>query len=101
LIQEYFTWEILLTQAGAVAAVLLFTQLFKGVGAIQRIPTRLFSYAVALLVLLAALFFTGQLSPETAALALINSAVISVAANGGFELLKQGVSSSKAKDETT
>ena len=95
MIESYFTWEILLTQAGAVAAVLLFTQLFKGVGWIQRIPTRLFSYSIALLVLLAALFFTGDLMPETAALALINAAVVSVAANGGFELLKQGVNSVK------
>ena len=53
---EFFTWTTLATYAGATAAVGLITQLFKGVGFIDKIPTRITSYAIALVVLVAATF---------------------------------------------
>ena len=57
--QDFFTWAMLATYAGAVLATTLITQLLKGVGFIDRMPTRIFSYIVALAVLLVATFFTG------------------------------------------
>ena len=41
---EFFTWAVLLTYAGATLATSLVTQLIKGVGFIDKIPTRLTSY---------------------------------------------------------
>ena len=79
---EFFTWTTLATYAGATAAVGLITQLFKGVGFIDKIHTRITRYAIALVVLLAATFFTGGLTLEGGALCVINAVVVSLAANG-------------------
>jgi hypothetical protein len=84
---DFFTWEMLATYAGATLATTLVTQIFKGVGFIDKIPTRFFSYAVALIVLLAGLFFTGGLTVNSAVLCLINAVVVSLAANGAYDLV--------------
>ena len=65
--------------------VLVLTQLTKGIGILKKIPTQLWSYLLALLVLLPGLYFTGGLTLESVALALLNAAIVSLAANGGYE----------------
>jgi len=87
---EFFTWSMLTSYAGAVLATGLVTQLLKGVPAIDRMPTRLFSYLTAALLLLLSTFFTGGLSFESAALALVNAVVVALAANGAFDALQAG-----------
>lgn len=82
---EFFTWSSLATYAGATLATTLFTQLLKEVGFIKRIPTRLFSYIIAVVLLFFATLFTGGLTVETGALSLINAVVVSLAANGTFD----------------
>ena len=82
---EFFTWAVLLTYAGATLATSLITQLIKGLGFIDKIPTRITSYAIALVVLLAATFFTGGLTLEAGALCVINAVVVSLAANGAYD----------------
>ena len=82
---EFFTWAVLLTYAGATLATSLITQLIKGLGFIDKIPTRITSYAIALVVLLAATFFTGGLTLEAGALCVINAVVVSLASNGAFD----------------
>ena len=82
---DFFTWAILATYAGATLATTLVTQLLKGIGFIDRIPTRIFSYIVALIILLMATFFTGALTWDAAALCVVNAVVVSLAANGAFE----------------
>ena len=84
---EFFTWAVLLTYAGATLATSLITQLIKGLGFIDKIPTRITSYAIALVVLLAATFFTGGLTLEAGALCVINAVVVSLAANGAYDAL--------------
>ena len=84
---EFFTWTTLATYAGATLATSLITQLIKGLGFIDKIPTRITSYAIALVVLLAATFFTGGLTPEAGALCVINAVVVSLAANGAYDAL--------------
>ena len=76
---------MLLTYAGATLATSLVTQLIKGVGFIDKIPTRITSYAIALVVLLAATFFTGGLTLESGVLCVVNAVVVSLASNGAFD----------------
>lgn len=83
--EEFFTWSALATYAGATLATTFFTQLLKGVSFIDKIPTRLFSYFVALIILLGATLFTGGLTWGTGALCAINAAVVSLASNGTFD----------------
>lgn len=63
----------------------LITQLIKGIGWIDRIPTRITSYVVALIVLLAASAVTGELTLSTAGLSVVNAVVVALAANGAFD----------------
>lgn len=84
---DFFTWAILATYAGATLGTTLVTQLLKGISFIDRIPTRIFSYVVALIILLAATFFTGALTWDAAVLCVVNAVVVSLAANGAFDAL--------------
>ena len=87
---EFFTWSALATCAGATLFVTLITQLFKGVGVIDRLPTRVFAYVVALVTLVAANLFSGNLTFDTGVLCLVNAAVVSLAANGAYDAVHAG-----------
>lgn len=87
--QEFFTWAMLASYVGAVAATTLLTQLFKGTGVLKKLPTQVFSYFVALVVLLLAVWFTDGLSLSNGILSMVNAAVVSLASNGAFEAVRQ------------
>ena len=89
--QEFFDWAMLGTYAGAVLCTGLVTQLTKGLGFIDRIPTRLWSYLAALAVLVAAAFATGQASWSNLALCAVNAVVVALAAQGGYAVAAGGV----------
>jgi len=94
---EFFTWASLLTYAGAVLMTSLVTQLLKGISAIEKIPTRLFAYIVALIILLAATFFTGAFTLESAALCMVNAVVVALASSGAFDAIQQIKSNQNTK----
>lgn len=75
--------------SGAVLAVGVLTQVTKGIPLIDRLPTQLWSYLLALSTLLAALAFGSGFSLEGAVLALFNAALVSLAANGGYAALER------------
>lgn len=83
---EFTTWEILATHAGAIAMTALVVQFTKGtLDKLVKLPTQIYSYFVALVVLYAAYFFTGQLSASNAMLLLFNGIIVAVASNGAHE----------------
>jgi len=92
---NFFDWTTLATCAGATAIVAIITQLIKEVGFIKKIPTQLLSYIIALIVMYPAFYFTGQLNVSSAVLILFNGIVVSLAANGGYELGNKIVTSIK------
>lgn len=79
------TWQTLTTYGGAVLATTTITQFLKELGVFKRIPTRLFSYCIALILLLFSTLFTSGLTWSRAALSLINAAVVSLAGNGAYD----------------
>ena len=83
----FFDWGMLATYAGATAATALLTQFIKGL--LPTIATQIVSYGIALLVLLAATFFTGAFTLEAAALCVINAAVVSLASNGAYDAVQR------------
>ncbi|MEA4970495.1 MAG: hypothetical protein VB051_08215 [Candidatus Pelethousia sp.] len=83
--ENFFTWAMLGTYAGAVLATSLITQFFKEMSFIARIPTRVFSYFVALVVLLGAAYFGCCWSLADGVLCLFNAVIVSLAANGGYD----------------
>lgn len=84
---EYFTWELLGSYTGAILAVALITQFIKNLGFIKRIPTRVTSYVVALIIMILALIFTGNFTWGGAVLTIINAVVVSLASNGTRDAL--------------
>mgnify|MGYP000344663868 CR=1 FL=1 len=86
---EFFTWATLGTYAGCVLVTSLVTQFIKELGALKNIPTRIVSYVVALLVLLAANAIAGTLDLPIAGLCVVNAVVVSLAANGGYDAIKK------------
>lgn len=92
---EFFTWSTLATYAGAVLATGIITQLLKSL--FRKVPTRALSYLVAVVILLLATQFTTGLTWEAAVLCLINALVVSLAAQGGYEVGKNGVSGTGIK----
>ena len=80
--QEFFTWNSLLTSSGATVATSVVTQLIKEAPLLKKIPTRLLSFGIALCILMLALIFDKSLSLGTAAISVINAAVVALAASG-------------------
>ena len=92
---EFFDWSILGTLAGSVAAVAVLTEITKNLPGISKIPTQIWSYVLALVVLICAQAFTAGLTASSAVLALVNAAMVSLAANGGYEAISRLESISK------
>ncbi len=84
-INDFFTWGLLGTYSGAILAVTLITQFVKGIGFIDKIPTRFVSWVIAVVVLILAQLFTSSLTLSSAALTLINAVVVSLASNGTYD----------------
>ena len=87
--KEFFSWEMLGSYAGAAVLVALITQLTKELEYIKKIPTQVWSYILAVLILLASLLFTGRLTAASACLTLANGVLVSLAANGGYSLISR------------
>ena len=86
---SFFDWSDLGTFAVALAAVVFLTELTKRLPGIRSIPTQLFSWLLACGILILAAWFTGTLSAQSAALTVLNGAMVSLAANGGYAALKR------------
>lgn len=85
---EFFTWAMLATYAGAVLATTIITQFIKGFSFLQNIKTQLISYLIALIVMLLATLFTAPVyDVATFAIIPFNAILVSVAANGTFNLV--------------
>ena len=88
---QFVNWNMLATYAGALAMVMIITQFTKGLKLIEKMPTQVWSYVVALAILYPAYFFTGQLTLETAILILFNAVIVALAANGGYDALNKAL----------
>lgn len=86
---EFFDWNMLNTYAGAAMAVAFIVELTKGLPLIRRIPTQLWSYLVALATLLLAMTFTYGFTVEEASLAAFNAVLVSLASNGGYDVMQR------------
>ena len=84
---DFFTWGLLGTYSGAILATTLITQFIKELPGIARIPTRIVSYVIAVVVLILAQLFTKELTWSSAALTLINAVVVSLASNGTYDAI--------------
>ncbi len=86
---EFTTWSILGTYVGSLAMVMIITQITKNIAFLQRLPTQVWSYLVALFILLLAHGFTDGITWGEAALCLFNAAIVALGANGGYDAISR------------
>lgn len=79
---EFFTWEVLLTFTGLTTVTYMVTEFTKGIPFIKKIPTKYWSYLIALVLLFAVNLVTGNFKYEDIILYLLNAIPVSLSANG-------------------
>ena len=88
--ERFFTWGDLVTYGGAVMAVLIITEFTKDLPCIRRIPTRLWAYLVALVLMTAAVVFTADtVRAEDILLCLVNGVIVAMAAVGSYHSVQE------------
>lgn len=78
----FLTWEVLLTFSGLVGAVYMVVEFTKEIQLIKKIPTRYWSYFIALFLLIATNLVTGTFNYKDIILYLLNAIVVSLSSNG-------------------
>ena len=84
---EPLTWAYLATIAGAAAFTLLVVQFFKApLDKVWKIPTRVFAYVIALVIMLIATAFTTGLTMDSVLLVSANAFLAAMSAYGAYEI---------------
>lgn len=86
---EFISWSTLGTYGGALAMVLVLTQFTKDLPFTKKLPTQIWSYILAFVVLILAHAFTTGLSIDIVAQTVFNAVIVSIAANGGFQAVQK------------
>lgn len=82
-----WTWTYLATIAGATAATLLITQYLKvPFDKVWKIPTRLFVYLIALVIMVIATAFTSGITLNSFLLSVLNAFIVALTAYGSYEI---------------
>ena len=89
---DFFTWETLVTLAGCALATGVLTQFLKGS---IKLPTQWVSYIIAVILLYAATYFTGGLTGSTAAIIPLNSVIVALSANGAYSAVLRATTKSE------
>ena len=87
ILENFLTWDILLSYSGCVAATILVTEWLKRVFA--KVPTQIVSFVVSLLILIVGHLALGTFAWADSFLYLINAIGVALASNGGFDILKR------------
>jgi len=86
---EFIDWYTMATYGGALTMVMLLTQFTKGLSFLKKVPTQLWSYILAFVVLILANTFTTGVTIDIAMQTVFNAVVVSMAANGGYGVLQK------------
>ncbi len=92
---EFLGWEVLTTYGGAITMVAAITQFTKGLAFIDKLPTQIYTYILALIIMLCGLYFTTGLTTELIAQTLFNAIFVSLASNGAYHGVKSMLTSKK------
>ena len=84
---EFISWTMLGTYAGAVAITAMVTQFLKTVPYLNKLTPQLLSFITALLLLETSALFLYGWNVENALLCLLNAVAVSLASNGTYDVL--------------
>lgn len=94
---EFFTWAFLITYPGSILATTIITQFVKDLGILAKMKTQLLSYLIAIVVLVLATLFTATVyDVPTFVIIPFNAIIVSLAANGTFNLVTNNKKIDKA-----
>ncbi len=89
MIEQFLSWSDLASYGGAVMAVLIITEFTKDLPGIRRIPTRLWAYLIALVLLVTAAVFTAdKVRAEDILLCFVNGVIVAMAAVGSYHAVQ-------------
>ena len=78
----FLTWEVLLTFSGLVGAVYMVVEFTKEIKFINKIPTKYWSFFIAVFLIMMTNVVTGSFNYKDIVLYLLNSIVVSLSSNG-------------------
>ena len=85
---SFFTWEQLATYGGATVATMLFVQFTKELPGIKSLPTRLWAFIVAaVLMILATVFTAAEVTPAVILITVVNAVIVAMASCGEYDTL--------------
>ena len=85
---SFFTWEQLATYGGATVATMLFVQFTKELPGIKTLPTRLWAFIVAaVLMILATVFTAAEVTPAVILITVVNAVIVAMASCGEYDTL--------------
>lgn len=87
--EEFFTWQYIATLGGATVLTTLVTQFVKKISWLQKIPTQVIAYLIAVIAMETANYFLNGLDLQTALLTLLNAVLVATSANGTYDNLTQ------------
>ena len=79
---NFMTWEILLSFSGLVGAVYTITEFTKELKIIKKIPTKYWSFFIALILLISTNLVLNTFDIKDTILYLINAIIVSLSSNG-------------------
>ena len=85
--ENFLTWDVLLTFSGCVAGTVLVTEFLKKI--VDRIQTQLVSFVISALILVVGHLATGTFAWAETPLYLVNAVAVSLSANGGFDAIER------------
>lgn len=100
MMDSFLTWEVLLTFSGLVGAVYMVVEFTKEIKGIKKIPTKYWSWIIALLLLVVTNLVIGKFDYKDIVLYLLNAIVISLSSNGLNDFNKDK-EKEEQKEETT
>lgn len=95
MMENFLTWEMLLTYSGCVAGTVLLTEFMKKL--FPKLMPQLVSFVLAAVILSCGHWATGTFAVAELPLYLVNAVAVSLAANGGFDILKKAFGGAAAE----
>lgn len=95
--ENFLSWDILLTFSGCVAGTVFLTEWLKRF--FSKVPTQLTSFIIAALILIVGHFATGTFAWIEVPLYLVNAVAVSLSANGGFDILNNAFNKKKEPED--
>ena len=85
--ENFLTWDVLLSFSGCVAGTVIFTEWLKNI--FPKISSQIVSFVIAFLIIITGHIVLSTFSIGDIPLYLVNTAMVSLASNGGFDIIKK------------